>query len=104
MHKSIKKTKVAQLLDERALTYTKHQDQDQELYDKLANRDTAILSLEDTILDKQSEIMACEVDLSSNTPWVNGTIAHHSDGKTWPSFVSELTLEFLAHTSIMYCT
>ena len=47
------------LLDERALAYTKHQ----ELYDELADRDTTNLSLEDTILGKQSEIFALEATL-----------------------------------------
>ena len=93
LHENIEKSKDTQLLDERALAYTKHQ----ELYDELSDRGTTILSLEDTILDKQSEIIALEADLSLNTPWVIDTIAHRSGGKTWPSFVIELILEFLAH-------
>ena len=93
LHENIVKSKVNLLLDESALAYTKQQ----ELYDKLADRDTKILFLDDTILDKQSEIIAFDADLSLNTSWVIYTIVHHSGGKTWPSFVIELILELLAH-------
>jgi hypothetical protein len=92
------KSKVTQLLDERAFTYTEHQ----ELYDEIADRDTPNFSLEDTILEKQTKTIALEVDCS-NTLRVIDTIAPLLSGKTWPSLAIELILELLAHQTPPLC-
>ena len=84
MCESIAKTKVTQLLDERAFEYTKHH----KLFDEIADRVTAISSLKDININRQSDSIELEADLSSNTPLVIDTIAHHSGGKTSPSFDS----------------
>jgi hypothetical protein len=58
-----------------------------------------ITELEDTILEHQAIIM----DLDSRMPREVGMITRPSNGKTFPSFVVEMSLELLAHQTPPSC-